>query len=74
MGTAKSFLQENLPQIFKICCLCNRVNRGDGCWLRMEHILIPSGIKVSHGLCLDCCEKNYMSLSEMEKIVLEKRR
>jgi hypothetical protein len=27
MVTTKSFLQENLSQIFKICCLCKRVNR-----------------------------------------------
>jgi len=42
MGTTKSLVQENLPQIFKICSLCNRVNHGDGSWLRMEHLRIPS--------------------------------
>ena len=74
MGTTKSFVQHNLPQIFKICSLCNRVNSGDGCWVRMEQIRIPSGIKISDGLCLECCEKNYKSLPEMKRFLLEKRK
>jgi hypothetical protein len=74
MDPTESLDQKKRSHIFKICCLCNRVNRGDGHWLRREHIQIPPGIKLSHGLCLDCCEKKYLSLPEMKRIVLEKRK
>jgi len=74
MGTTNTFFPENLPQIFKICSRCNRVNRGDGSWLRLEHIHVSSDIKISHGLCLECCENSYMSLSEVEGIILEKEK
>jgi hypothetical protein len=68
MGDSKNKVEENLPQILKMCFSCYRVNGEGGKWLLMGDVSISSHTKFSHGLCPDCCKKMKMTLKEITAI------
>ena len=72
MGNIKSEGEDSLPGGLQICDSCNRVNLGDGNWLSLGKTYIPPSTKVSHGFCLDCCEKLSMSLPEIKNLLTDK--
>lgn len=72
MGTMKSEGKEPLPKNLQICSSCNRVNYGDGNWFALGNMSVPPSTKVAYGLCLDCCEKLYMTLPEIKNLLADK--
>ena len=73
MGNMKSEGEDSLPGGLQICDSCNRVKRGDGNWFSLGKTYIPPSAKVSHGFCLDCCEKLSMSLPEIKNLLTDKK-
>ncbi len=45
--------------IVRVCLHCQRINTGVGIWRHQDDYAIPKGVRISHGLCLTCCEKLY---------------
>ncbi len=45
--------------VVRVCIECKRINIGAGVWHAAADYSIPSGVRVSHGLCLSCCERLY---------------
>ena len=74
MGTMKSEGEKSLPKNLQICNSCKRVKRGDGNWFTLREMHIPASTEVVHGFCLDCCEKLYVSLSDIKHLLADKAR
>jgi len=45
--------------VVRVCLECQRINVGAGEWHAGGDYVIPTGVRVSHGLCLACCERLY---------------
>ncbi len=45
--------------VVRVCVECKRVNISAGVWRPVADYTLPAGVRVSHGLCLACCERLY---------------
>jgi len=51
----------------RFCCSCKKACNEEGIWDNMNPI--PADTKISYGLCLDCGETIYKTLSEIKRLL-----